>query len=389
MKGLFKLNEDSAFGPGMMFGVPGPGPKQDRKPIPSDKKKEKGIMVNEIGDSSAKPFKWNTNMKVRSWLFDNVLLTKEKQHSGSQEDRYHKTEIPFEYKFTSDATGTKYHVRIGGYFGKNLWLSFSGDKPKGWKPYHCILGIGFGVDGIDGDPETNLNEQFRVMSTVVECALDFIQKVLDDDDQVRIDEFHMNPKLDKEEQKGVDSRRGKLYLAYIKNSFKKLRTSKQYRIEQNKDGFVLKFGESRMGGTGKIPDNVIAATYENKKSNIMKNIPKFEDFINESTLNEATAADKANTVAAKFLDDLERELKVDALDYQMLKSSPKGFYVRVALKDANDKAVNWIKDYQEKHGNDLGPSIPMTFSCFSEIPGHKQFWPADGKKFFDIVRESK
>jgi hypothetical protein len=38
-------NEDSAFGPMMMFGVTGPGPKRDRKPIPSDPKKEKGINI--------------------------------------------------------------------------------------------------------------------------------------------------------------------------------------------------------------------------------------------------------------------------------------------------------------------------------------------------------
>jgi hypothetical protein len=39
------MNEDSAWGPGMMFGVTGPGPKRDRKPIPSDPKKEKGINI--------------------------------------------------------------------------------------------------------------------------------------------------------------------------------------------------------------------------------------------------------------------------------------------------------------------------------------------------------
>lgn len=292
MKGLFKLNEDNGFGPGMMFGVPGPGPKPDTKGIPSDKEMEVGIdlskfgklptsfkkyskklkeeaeaqevyesVLNEIGDSSAKPFKWHTTMKVRSWLFDNALKAKDKQHSGSYEDRYHKTDLSFRYEFTSDTTGTKYHVHIGGYFGKNLWISFMGDKPKDWKPYHCVVGLGFGVDGVEGDPETNLNEQFRVMATVVECALDFIQKALDDDDQVEIKEFHMNPKLDKEDQKGMDSRRGKLYLAYIKNSFKKLRTKKSYYIEQTKDGFVLKFGEVRTTGNA-IPSSVLAATYE-------------------------------------------------------------------------------------------------------------------------------
>jgi hypothetical protein len=40
-----KAFEDSAFGPGMMFGIPGPGPKRDTKGIPSDPKKEKGIHI--------------------------------------------------------------------------------------------------------------------------------------------------------------------------------------------------------------------------------------------------------------------------------------------------------------------------------------------------------
>jgi len=371
-----------------MFGIPGPGPKQDRKPIPSDKKKEKGIMMNEIGDSSAKPFKWSSNMKVRTWLFDNALLTKGKQHSGSYDDRYHKTEIPFEYKFASDTTGTKYHVRIGGYFGKNLWLPFSGNKPKNWKPYHCILGVGFGVDGIDGDPETNLNEQFRVMATVVECTLDFIQKVLDDDDQVGISEFHMNPKLDKEEQKGMDSRRGKLYLAYIRNSFKKLNTSKQYRIEQNKDGFVLKFGESRMGGTGKIPDNVIAATYENtqeKTNNRMKNLPSIESFITESVVNEATAIDKTQPFARDFIKAVEAEFKTDVKDSQIFKMV-KGFEIRVAIK-ANEKMYDWAANYTKDHKDDL-KGVPLSFRISPEIPGKDAFWPADNKKFFDVIEES-
>jgi hypothetical protein len=48
MKGLFKINEDSAFGPGMMFGVTGPGPKADTSGIKSDKKKEKGKTPKEM-----------------------------------------------------------------------------------------------------------------------------------------------------------------------------------------------------------------------------------------------------------------------------------------------------------------------------------------------------
>lgn len=53
-----KAYEDSAFGPGMMFGIPGPGPKRDTKGIPSDPKKEKG---KEIGKTKMKKFKQFVN----------------------------------------------------------------------------------------------------------------------------------------------------------------------------------------------------------------------------------------------------------------------------------------------------------------------------------------
>ena len=52
------INEDSAFGPGMMFGIPGPGPKKDTKGIPSDPEMEKG---KEIGKTKMKKFKQFVN----------------------------------------------------------------------------------------------------------------------------------------------------------------------------------------------------------------------------------------------------------------------------------------------------------------------------------------
>ena len=55
MIGLFKVNEDSAFGPGMMFGIGGPGPKRDTKGIPSDKSKEKGVKVKDMKKLKAIP----------------------------------------------------------------------------------------------------------------------------------------------------------------------------------------------------------------------------------------------------------------------------------------------------------------------------------------------
>ena len=43
MIGLFKITEDNGFGPTMMFGVTGPGPRRDHKRTPSDRDKEIGI----------------------------------------------------------------------------------------------------------------------------------------------------------------------------------------------------------------------------------------------------------------------------------------------------------------------------------------------------------
>lgn len=48
MIGLFKINEDAGWGPSMMFGIPGPGPKSDTKGIPSDKEKEEGIQIKDM-----------------------------------------------------------------------------------------------------------------------------------------------------------------------------------------------------------------------------------------------------------------------------------------------------------------------------------------------------
>lgn len=44
MKGIFRMNEEG-FGPAMMFGIGGPGPKKDTKGIPSDPEMEKGVVI--------------------------------------------------------------------------------------------------------------------------------------------------------------------------------------------------------------------------------------------------------------------------------------------------------------------------------------------------------
>lgn len=64
-----KAYEDSAFGPGMMFGIPGPGPKRDTKGIPSDPEKEKGIKIKKKKMLKFKEFSENLSVMeaTTSW----------------------------------------------------------------------------------------------------------------------------------------------------------------------------------------------------------------------------------------------------------------------------------------------------------------------------------
>jgi hypothetical protein len=68
------MKEDSAFGPGMMFGISGPGPKRDTKGIPSDPKREKGKEIKK------------TKMKTKNHIptFNEFLLeTSLRDHSNT------------------------------------------------------------------------------------------------------------------------------------------------------------------------------------------------------------------------------------------------------------------------------------------------------------------
>jgi hypothetical protein len=223
------------------------------------------VALYEDRDASAKAFAWKAVTNLEKW--ENIAKegVKDKRVSGSSEDIYFEMPEPFTYEFTSDTTNTTYVVGVNAAIRKNLRLIFFGNKNKkkdDFKGFSMMAGIGFNVKGEKEEKTTNLNELFRVMSTVLQCAIDFIEKITNSKD-FSLTEFHMMPKLDKEGQKGVDSRRGKLYKAYIKNSVEKLKSkiSKNFYVEQKDEGFVLQFGEVRTSD-GRVPDRVIAATFE-------------------------------------------------------------------------------------------------------------------------------
>lgn len=99
------------------------------------------------------------------------------------------------------------------------------------------------------EPETNLNEQYRVMSTVIECLTDYINRVEglvvsigDDEYTCLIQTIYVAPKSDiasttQEPNSNIDSRRGRLYQIFIKKNLGKLPID--MTVETKPDMFVL------------------------------------------------------------------------------------------------------------------------------------------------------
>jgi hypothetical protein len=96
--------------------------------------------------------------------------------------------------------------------------------------------IGFTVD--DSDADTNMNEQYSVMATVVECIEDFIKKA---SKYFLIKEITINPKADNSNDANLDSKRGRLYLAYVKRNISKL--PGKWTAYSNSEGIVIKNGD--------------------------------------------------------------------------------------------------------------------------------------------------
>ena len=168
-------------------------------------------ILYEIGDASAKPFAF-------------------KKTSGDSAEEYKGNDSnDVVYEFTTDKQ-TKYVVSI--------------DLAPMRTPRTISSEVDFGAQTAGGGfslDDTNLGEQYRVMSTIKDIVFDFIEEWQEhwyihnlevapikstdggDDDTDSID--------------GVDSRRGRMYLAYIKKNLPKL--SKPYGVRVFNDYFLI------------------------------------------------------------------------------------------------------------------------------------------------------
>ena len=177
-------------------------------------------MINEIGDASAKVFKYrpvgNTIKKVLG-SFDSKVKTNSKGNGGMDAE--------FTWEFTND-DGVKYVCKLNGGLHKEsvLQLSFGGEPKKEPKyKRYVVLTASFNLaDRDQGDEsQTNMHEQFRVLSTVVAIMKEAIADILDSG--FKVESLYIPPKGDSPDGKSeIDSKRGRFYMAYIKKSLKTL-----------------------------------------------------------------------------------------------------------------------------------------------------------------------
>lgn len=179
---------------------------------------EETQMINEIGEGS-KSFPWKRTgfTKIESWTSELSKVDPTLNVAGW-------TTFPsaLMYQFSSDKA--TYYAKIAGGWSKHLSINF-GRKP-GAKPPHkfnIILVIAFDIEGRDDTVITNFGEQFRVLTTVTEIAQSVI-KDLSEYEWLKVTEIRIVPKIEDSEE-GVpisQSKRGRLYLEYIKKQGKKL-----------------------------------------------------------------------------------------------------------------------------------------------------------------------
>ena len=189
---------------------------------------EETQMINEIGEGT-KSFPWKISgfTKVETWAAELSNVDKTLNVAPWQD-----FPSAIKYQFSSD--NATYYAKIGGAWAKYFSNPFR--KPGAKKPhiFNIILVIAFDIEGRDDTPITNFGEQFRVLTTVTEIT----EKVFQDlarYDWLKVTEIRIQPKMEDSEE-GVpisQSKRGRLYLEYIKKQGKKLPGDWTARIEDD------------------------------------------------------------------------------------------------------------------------------------------------------------
>lgn len=223
----------------------------DRKDL-LDKMDE--ALILEIGDASAKPFKWSSKNNIKkemTKLFDKVI-------DLPQNGMNIKIKNEFDYFFKND-NDIEYIVRFEGFMEKDSRPNFSGKPMGNLLKYQSLFNLGYNLteDSEKGiERTTNLGDHFRIMSTVTQIAYDFLKNA--EDSGYPVKKLIIGAKGDASDKNTMDSKRGKMYTAFIKKQMSNLKTQNKYSAtthsEYGSDELVLRLGD----GAG---SDVIAKNY--------------------------------------------------------------------------------------------------------------------------------
>ena len=189
--------------------------KKDRKDILDLwKKRAKALSLplNEIGDASAKIYSYKAIDSPEE------LITKaDKFFSTPRSDKYFYEKVTYVF----DTDKAKYVVNFHPHLEKQKYLNLNNNPNfKPGPPYKTYASVGFTTVGNPEEKETNLNEQFSVLSTITNIVLDFVERL--NKAGGNIVSLQVPPKEDTGKDSKIDSKRGKLYAAYIRKNLSKI-----------------------------------------------------------------------------------------------------------------------------------------------------------------------
>ena len=299
--------------------------------------------VNEVGDSGAKAFKWKPFKNVSKTMkqaVDNLLAkTKDGEHTNQL----------FEYFFKND-DGIEYVCSFSGWVqntasdAKNL---FTGEVNPA-RAYDSSFNVSFNLAEdyfANVEVETNLNEMFRVMATVTEIAFNFLEEC--EKSGYPVKNINVVAKGDNEKLFGNDTRRGRIYLAYIKKQIKRLKTKSKYTAMRSSSS-----GKDKDGNT--IHGDIIKIKLGDwKGANIIEKVDmkRVEDF----------ADDKLDPVDVEFTKHFFDRLARVEHDKEISDAELIGFFKRLSKKKKQfDK---FMKQYDEFVVKDERTDINIPFKA--------------------------
>jgi hypothetical protein len=245
--------------------------------------------IFEIGDAS-RPFPWSFDKPLNKEIQN--LIDSARDLKAMENWR----EMP-DISATIKGDKAKYRVLIRLWLKRYFTLSFGGKKPGSTQPlFEMAARLDFNVENQTDETETNLNEQYKLMASITEIGITFLNDC--HKNLISLEEFSIYAKPDdNSEVSKTDSRRGRMYFEYVKKNLNKL----NFKVTARADNERIKIsGGHWTSGTG----SPIPGAYYNESMTFKK----FEVFEEEemNTFMKMRSKDQKPDIDKKKEEEIEK-----------------------------------------------------------------------------------